>query len=417
MDEAVYAAFAISVIKRRQNWRVKRKRKYWSKDRLLKGGQYSHTNIMEELKVFLQDRHNYIQLLRMVAPLIEKKTTNMRDAITPHERLRYLATGRSLEDLKFSTIISSQAFEDIIEETCVAIYKVLKRDYCKVGNNVLTQGYNLNNILDRISTTIKISTGKFLWVLQTLITNSYFIFGKNGRVSDGGVLSHCDFYEKLSNQSLHIPEPSLVDGYSLPCVLIGDNAFLLQEDVMKTFSSKPLTQERRVCNYRFSRGRRKKIVFGIMTARFVVFACCALHNFLRIKTSTYTPPVCFDTESNEIGTVIPRMQRDPLARLRVNNTGALSNTALHITHLFVEYFCGRDRVPWQERFAFLICTENTHRVFANDANYPTLSNGLMDWYFGLASHPLSPHVSVRFVGSHSPRSSLMEIHQSISSSV
>ncbi|KAJ8878635.1 hypothetical protein PR048_019218 [Dryococelus australis] len=63
----------------------------------------------------------------MVAPLIEKNT-DVRGAITPHERLR----------LEFSTIISPQTLGGIIEETCIAIYKILKREYCKVGNNVLT---------------------------------------------------------------------------------------------------------------------------------------------------------------------------------------------------------------------------------------------------------------------------------------
>jgi hypothetical protein len=61
----------------------------------------------------------------------------MRQAITPHERLtatlRFLATGISYEDLKFSTIMSPQALGKIIPETCRAIYKVLK-EYYKARN-------------------------------------------------------------------------------------------------------------------------------------------------------------------------------------------------------------------------------------------------------------------------------------------
>jgi hypothetical protein len=67
----------------------------------------------------------------------------MRQAITPHERLRatliFLATGSSNEDLKFSTIMSPQALGKIIPETCRAIYKVLK-EYYKV------RIYNVKNI-------------------------------------------------------------------------------------------------------------------------------------------------------------------------------------------------------------------------------------------------------------------------------
>ena len=52
----------------------------------------------------------FLVLLSLVTPIIEKQDTMMKTAITPHERLpcilRYLATGRSYEDLKFSTFIS-----------------------------------------------------------------------------------------------------------------------------------------------------------------------------------------------------------------------------------------------------------------------------------------------------------------------
>jgi hypothetical protein len=47
-------------------------------------------------------------------------------SISPHERLtvtlRFLATGRSHEDLKFRTLISAQSLGHIIPETCEAIY-------------------------------------------------------------------------------------------------------------------------------------------------------------------------------------------------------------------------------------------------------------------------------------------------------
>ncbi|KAJ8965637.1 hypothetical protein NQ314_003987 [Rhamnusium bicolor] len=61
----------------------------------------------------------------------------MRSAISAHERLtvtlRFLATGRSYEDLKFSTRISPQALSYIIPETCNAIHDVLQ-SYIKVSN-------------------------------------------------------------------------------------------------------------------------------------------------------------------------------------------------------------------------------------------------------------------------------------------
>lgn len=71
----------------------------------------------------------YKTLLELVTPRIQKQDTKLRDAISPHERLsatlRFLATGRKYEDLKFSVIISPQALSSIIPEVCAAIIQVL----------------------------------------------------------------------------------------------------------------------------------------------------------------------------------------------------------------------------------------------------------------------------------------------------
>jgi len=61
----------------------------------------------------------------------------MRRAITPHAQfsvtLRFLATGRSYEDLKFSAAISPKALGVIIPENFAAISEALKKDYLKVS--------------------------------------------------------------------------------------------------------------------------------------------------------------------------------------------------------------------------------------------------------------------------------------------
>lgn len=126
----------------------KKKRSKWTKDWLLKRDTYSHTNLLVDLKLEPDDWRNYLRmdedtyvdLLSRVSPFITYEDTIMRKPITPHERLsvtlRYLATGRSLNDLKYSAIISTSALSAIIPETCVAIYNVLHKDYLKVMNNL-----------------------------------------------------------------------------------------------------------------------------------------------------------------------------------------------------------------------------------------------------------------------------------------
>ncbi|CAH1979165.1 unnamed protein product [Acanthoscelides obtectus] len=68
-------------------------------------------------------------------PLIQRNTTHMREAVSSRERLiatlRYLATGKSVEDLKFSCAISPQLLGKIIPETCWALFMTLKNEYLK----------------------------------------------------------------------------------------------------------------------------------------------------------------------------------------------------------------------------------------------------------------------------------------------
>lgn len=135
---AVAAAIAV-------NNKIRKKRSKWVKEWLLKRSQFSHINLLDELKLEPGDWFNYLRmdyetyctLLKLVSPLITKQDTQLRNAISPHERLtatlRFVATGRSYQDLKFSVIISPQALGQIIPETCSAIYSVLKKDYMKVS--------------------------------------------------------------------------------------------------------------------------------------------------------------------------------------------------------------------------------------------------------------------------------------------
>lgn len=79
---------------------------------LMKTKSYSHINLLSEFMIIYPYtwlnylgiiEETYMKLLSLVIPLI-KKDTIMRTETTPHERStrRFLATGRSYEDLKYS---------------------------------------------------------------------------------------------------------------------------------------------------------------------------------------------------------------------------------------------------------------------------------------------------------------------------
>lgn len=144
-EEELLAVAGVCLIKKLKVTKRKKSRRP-QKSWMEKKSVYSHINLIEELLNEPDDFRNYLRmdetayryLLDLVTPLIQRSDTIMKCSITPHERLcatlRFLATGRSYEDLKFSTCISKSALSNIIPETCIAIYTVLKQEYFKVSN-------------------------------------------------------------------------------------------------------------------------------------------------------------------------------------------------------------------------------------------------------------------------------------------
>ncbi|XP_073457467.1 alcohol dehydrogenase 1-like isoform X1 [Aquarana catesbeiana] len=143
-------------------------------------------------------------------------------------------------------------------------------------------------------------------MLAVVSANYDFLYvdvGKNGQMSDGGVIAQMEFYRRLQNGSLDLPAPEdNVEG--LPFVFVADEAFALGDHLMRPFPMRTLTPEQRVFNYRLARARRVvENTFGILASRFrlfltpihmaeyklnhIIMACCILHNFLRKHSANY----------------------------------------------------------------------------------------------------------------------------------
>lgn len=105
----------------------------------------------------------------------------------------------------------------------------------------------------------------------------------------------------LTSQNLN-PCPMMTSLYSL--YMVGDDAFALKTWMMKPLSLRQMTHEQRVFNYRLARASSLVVetAFGLLAARFrcllttmtqspervsiITYACCVLHNFLRIRNPT-----------------------------------------------------------------------------------------------------------------------------------
>lgn len=109
-------------------------------------------------------------------------------------------------------------------------------------------------------------------VLMGLVNSNYeFIYvdvGKNGRLSDGGVLEYTEFHRKLLANELNLPDNNETVN-NLNYVFIGDEAFSLDDHFLKPYAQRELNSEKRIFNYRLSRARNVvENAFGIIASRF-----------------------------------------------------------------------------------------------------------------------------------------------------
>lgn len=107
---------------------------------------------------------------------------------------------------------------------------------------------------------------------------------------------------RIANKTFDIPPEQNLPGTNvkMPFVIVGDEAFALQENLMKPFPRSQSLQdnEKAIYNYRLSRARRiVENAFGILCAQFRIFyssinakpetvdniitATCILHNIMR----------------------------------------------------------------------------------------------------------------------------------------
>lgn len=219
--------------------------------------------------------------------------------------------------------------------------------------------------------------GFYSMVLLAVVNANYeFIYvncGVNGRVSDGGVLFETDFGQMLENGQLNLPSTTSYLNHRdvcLPFVFIGDEAFPLKENLMKPYPNKGITHREKIFNYRICRGRRiVENAFGILANRFqvlqttiktslktteiIVLACCALHNYLRRKSSTYLTPSCVDWEDTATGQLTEgewRKNVHQLVGLKARSrSGRETSLAQTIRGYYWDFYNEEGKVEFQER--------------------------------------------------------------------
>lgn len=198
-------------------------------------------------------------------------------------------------------------------------------------------------------------------ILLALVDANYkFIWinvGANGRTHDAAVYRESNLKCVLESDNLNLPSPRPLPGseISIPYVIIADDAFPLGPHLMKPYSSRGLSNEQRIANYRLSRARRVvENSFGLLSNKFRILltkihlsppkveliakTCCVLYNFIRNRSPVLD--IINDEETQDLC---------QMKSIYTNQGGNRSiNMAYIIRDEFLKYFNGPGKVPWQQ---------------------------------------------------------------------
>lgn len=188
--------------------------------------------------------------------------------------------------------------------------------------------------------------------------------GSYGRECDAGIYLKSNFGKQIKEKKNNIPPPSALPSTEtiLPHVILGDEAFALHENLMKSYPKDQSTNDKSktIYNYRHSRARRTtENTFGIMASYFRVYhvpiaidtntvdmlitSTCLLHNMMRNEKLLAPQQAQFDdTQQLPTNNLIP---------LVTGGNGRPPTVAADIREKFKQYFNGPGAVSWQnDRF-------------------------------------------------------------------
>ena len=192
--------------------------------------------------------------------------------------------------------------------------------------------------------------------------------GGYGGSSDGGILAHSIFGQRLLDGTLHLPEDTQLPGAAhlgrQPHVFVADEAFPLRRNVMRPFPGKHLTRKERVFNYRLSRARLVvENAFGILVSQWRMYhrtipllpanadacvkATCVLHNLLRrsrIRGRAAAAPT--PAMDQPVVGEVPGLR--PIGRVGSNNA---AREPLSRRKSFATFFSGVGAISWQDDVA------------------------------------------------------------------
>ncbi|KAM4021672.1 uncharacterized protein ACNLHF_026994 [Anomaloglossus baeobatrachus] len=293
--------------------------------------------------------------------------------------LRFLATGESYSSLHYQFRVGISTISGIVSSTCSALWNSLNAEYIPQPTQELwmSTAAHFYEICDfpnccgavdgkHVRIVKPANTGsehfnykKYFSVVLMAIANASYKFlavdiGAYGRSNDSQIFKTSIMGRNLYGDRFSFPPPSPLpqtSGPPLPFVILADEAFQLHTHLLKPYSSRGLTYEQKIFNYRLSRARRMvECAFGILTAKWrvlttainvkvdtvddIIKACIVLHNYLLSNGVTPVEEELSDCNLQDFSNITFRSGREVLA----------------IRDQFAAYFVtDAGRLEWQDR--------------------------------------------------------------------
>ncbi|KAF4529379.1 hypothetical protein B566_EDAN017620 [Ephemera danica] len=217
--------------------------------------------------------------------------------------------------------------------------------------------------------------GYFSVVLMAICDANYNFtlveVGHVGSVCDSTIFRQCEFGQRIMNKTLDVPQDQPLPGQvsvlnydNFPFFFIGDEAFPLKTNIMRSFPKGQLNKDNanyvanNIFNYRLCRARRVvENAFGILVAKWRIFhtlievkpehgvllvqACSGQYVRERITGDVY------NTDDVTPGTWRQNVEGNQMQPLEFMSSRNYTHDAKTVRDDLAIYFCNEGSVPWQ----------------------------------------------------------------------
>ena len=309
-------------VERRRREGRRRGRTVWVRQWILRRPEYGlYDKLMVELRK--EDPRAFQQFMRMppamfdelvqrLTPRLSKQDTNWRGSLEPGLKvaitLRHMASGNTYRNMQYGWRVPHNTISVLVREVVQAIIEDYtdellvcpttergwrdlvdqwyqrwnfphtvgaidgKHVACRAPPNSGSEFYNYKGFYSVILFAMVDADYKF----------TYIDVSGNGASSDAQIYNESDVHRGLEQNRIRgfpQPDPLPNDNQDVHYFIIGDDAFSLRTYLMKPYSSRNLTHEERIFNYRLSRARRVvENAFGILANRFGILLTTMQHH-------------------------------------------------------------------------------------------------------------------------------------------